>query len=307
MRFDEFDLPPRLTNEQGHIRTAGFEIEFGGLEAQAAAEIVATIYGGQLIEKGSSEFCVETALGTFTVELDTSIGREPPRETDFVSTLEAGALKLARSAMNVVIPQEITTPPIPLDRLKELNPLERELSEAGAKGTEDSAFYAFALHINPEAPSLSAVGIASIMKAFSTLRPTLWKRIQPDLPRRLIGFAEPYPDDYISMLLSDAYWPDLGALIDDYIASNPTRNRDLDLLPLFCFLDETRVRRPLPDEKICPRPTFHYRLPDSQLSDPNWSIASEWNRWVDVERLAATLSRDKVTAQIVGSANKPPK
>ena len=90
----------------------------------------------------------------------------------------------------------------------------------------------------------------------------------------------------------------MAKLIDDYIAFNPTRNRDLDLLPLLAFIDEAEVRRQLPDEKINPRPTFHYRLPDMQLGDPDWGLASEWNRWVLVERLAedgerlAALCRD---------------
>ena len=38
-------------------------------------------------------------------------------------------------------------------------------------------------------------------------------------------------------MLDAGYGPDLGALIDDYLAANPTRNRALDLLPLFAELD----------------------------------------------------------------------
>ena len=40
------------------------------------------------------------------------------------------------------------------------------------------------------------------------------------------------------------------------------------------------MRAVLPNEKINGRPTFHYRLPDARLSDPGWSIAPDWNRWV---------------------------
>jgi hypothetical protein len=83
----------------------------------------------------------------------------------------------------------------------------------------------------------------------------------------------------------------MAAFIDDYLAFNPTRNRDLDLLPLLHYFDETRVRAVLPNEKINGRPTFHYRLPDARLSDPGWSIAPDWNRWVCVERLAADRER----------------
>jgi hypothetical protein len=92
-------------------------------------------------------------------------------------------------------------------------------------------------------------------------------------------------------LVAPDYWPGLSAFIDDYLDANPTRNRDLDLLPLLLHLDEPRVRAALPDEKINARPTFHYRLPDARVSDPGWSIAPDWNRWVAVERLAAERSR----------------
>jgi hypothetical protein len=80
-------------------------------------------------------------------------------------------------------------------------------------------------------------------------------------------------------------------LIDDYIALNPTRNRNLDMLPLFALLDEDRVRSKLPEEKINARPTFHYRLPDMSLKDKDWGLATEWNRWVAVEWLAADQQR----------------
>ena len=50
----------------------------------------------------------------------------------------------------------------------------------------------------------------------------------------------------------------------------------------------------MPNEKINRRPTFHYRLPDARLSDPGWSIAPDWNRWVAVERVAD--DRDRLDA-----------
>ena len=55
------------------------------------------------------------------------------------------------------------------------------------------------------------------------------------------------------------------------------------------------VEGSIPNEKINGRPTFHYRLPDARVSDPGWSIAPDWNRWVAVERLAA----DRATLDMV--------
>ena len=110
--------------------------------------------------------------------------------------------------------------------------------------------------------------------------------------RRATSWASPIPSPaYIRKLAAPDYWPDIPTFIDDYLAANPTRNRDLDLLPLLLHFDADRVRAVLPNEKINGRPTFHYRLPDARVSDPGWSIAPDWNRWVAVERLAADRER----------------
>jgi hypothetical protein len=39
-------------------------------------------------------------------------------------------------------------------------------------------------------------------------------------------------------------------------------------------------------ELVKPRPTFHYRLPNCELTTPGWSPRADWNRWVALERLA---------------------
>jgi hypothetical protein len=39
------------------------------------------------------------------------------------------------------------------------------------------------------------------------------------------------------------------------------------------------------------RPTFHYRLPDCKIDDPDWALKATWNDWVEVERLAADDER----------------
>ena len=45
------------------------------------------------------------------------------------------------------------------------------------------------------------------------------------------------------------------------------------------------VRAALPEEKVNSRPTLHYRLPDCRIDEPDWSITTEWNRWMLVEEL----------------------
>ena len=63
------------------------------------------------------------------------------------------------------------------------------------------------------------------------------------------------------------------------------------MLPLFAHLDEDRVRRQLDDPLIKSRPTYHYRLPDTNFNKSGWGAVEEWNRWVIVERLAANPER----------------
>jgi len=75
-------------------------------------------------------------------------------------------------------------------------------------------------------------------------------------------------------------------LIDDYLDYNPTRNRALDLLPLFAWIDVDRVMGLMEGEKVTARPTYHYRLPNSRVDEVEWKTVEAWNSWVLVERLA---------------------
>ncbi len=63
------------------------------------------------------------------------------------------------------------------------------------------------------------------------------------------------------------------------------------MIPLWLHLDKTRVEAVMKDDISSARPTFHYRLPDCRLNDPNWSLAAEWNTWVRIEKLADDPSR----------------
>ena len=101
----------------------------------------------------------------------------------------------------------------------------------------------------------------------------------------------PMPQSYVLKVVDSHYRPGLAQMIDDYLVANPTRNRDLDMLPLFAELDPERVRRQFQSPLVKARPTFHYRLPDTRLSDPSWGLITEWNRWVQVEWLAADRER----------------
>jgi Putative amidoligase enzyme len=284
---DDFVQPPQPTNERGETRTVGVEIEFAGPTAEATARAIAAAIGGAVVEDDPHAFTVkQSPLGDIAVELDSRFLHAEKRQTLLGAVLPKMVAWFG-SAASLVIPCELVTAPIPVNRLHEVDRLIAILREVGAKGTQDAPIYAFGLHFNPEIPRQDAQTVAAFLKSFVLLNAWLRRQVAPDPTRHLLGFADPFPADYVRMLVSPGYWPDRETFIDDYLAANPTRNRDLDLLPLLLHFDEARVRAKLPNEKIRGRPTFHYRLPDARVSDPGWSIAPDWNRWVVVERLAA--------------------
>lgn len=286
---DDFRRPPIEDNSQGQTRSVGVELEFAGLTADASARALAAALGGTVMERDPHSFVIQdTELGDISIELDSRY-----LHPDKNALLGVGP-KLASwiaSAARLVVPCELVSAPVPFDRLHRFDRATEVLRQAGAKGTQDGALYAFGLHFNPETPRLDPETIVSVVKAFVLLNAWLRRQVAPDPTRDLLGFADPFPDEYVRRIVSPDYWPEIPDLIDDYLLANPTRNRDLDVLPLLLFLDEAKVRARLPNEKIGKRPTFHYRLPDARVSDPGWSIAPDWNRWVAVERLAVDRPR----------------
>jgi hypothetical protein len=287
----DFDQPPLLHNAEGRLRTVGVEMEFSGPSAFETAQALAHHLGGEVVEEDPHFFRVRrTSIGDLAIELDSRMMHPEKKDTLLGGVVPRIAAWIG-SAASVLIPCELVTGPIPLDRLHEVDGVIAILRDIGARGTQDAAFFAFGLHFNPETPAKDVDTIAAFLKAFVLLDAWLRRQAAPDPTREMLGFADPFPPDYVRRLVAPDYRPDLARFIDDYLAANPTRNRDLDMLPLLLHLDEDRVRAALPNEKIRGRPTFHYRLPDARVSDPGWSIAPDWNRWVAVERLAADQER----------------
>ena len=286
---EDFRRPPITDNSEGQTRRVGVELEFAGLTAEASANALAEALGGAVIQKDPHSYVVQDSeLGDISIELDNRYLH--PDKNALLGVGQKLASWIA-SAARLLVPCELVSSPVAFDKLHRFDRATAVLRDAGAKGTQDGALYAFGLHFNPETPRLDAKTILSILKAFVLLNVWLRRQVAPDPTRDLLGFADPFPDDYVRRIVAPDYWPEIADLIDDYLMANPTRNRDLDLLPLWLFLDEERVRARLPNEKIGKRPTFHYRLPDARVSDPGWSIAPDWNRWVAVERLAVDRPR----------------
>ena len=287
-----------LKNTAGKVRTVGFELEFSGITFRDTARVVCDTLNGKVTDETAAEVCVQTDHGDFNIELD----------WDFLKTAAANAgetvdelLHPLSKAAALLVPVEVVCPPLPVTSLTILDDMVVALRKAGATGTEESLIAAYGVHINAEVPALDAPTIHRYLRAFGLLQ---WWQIEANdvnLARRISPYIDLFEESYIKLLLTRDE-PDIATLIDDYLEHNPTRNRALDMLPLFAEIDADRVRATVDDPKIKSRPTFHYRLPNCQIDDPQWSLNASWLRWCWVEQLAnddaslQALGKDFLTA-----------
>ncbi len=290
-----FTLPPNILSYRGEKRKVGFELEFGGVPLLTTCEIIQALFGGKIIEKNRFAFLVEkSSFGDFAVESDARFLSEKRYEAylERIGLSTPGIVQsverfLSENLAGKYLPFEIAMPPLPIDDLYGAEKIREKLFENAAKGTRASLFTAFGMQINPEVESLEAERIVCYLKSFFILLEWLQQESAISLTRQLAPYIHPFPQVYVDLVTSKNYHPDLKTLMTDYLQFSPTRNRPLDLLPLFTFIDEETVFRfPVEKDKIKARPTFHYRLPNSDIDNPQWSLASEWNKWVQVEILA---------------------
>lgn len=292
-------------NDSGERRLIGYELELAGIELNELADLVIAEFGGHKKPRHSLYIVIEgSAYGDFTVELDTRMiqGIAQRLETDEVRrgdesfdlpTLKRRLSQWLGAAAREVVPSEVVTPPLPEDALAKLESLRERLRERKVQGTRASFFHAFGLHINPEVLSTRPRELRDTLRAFLILYPWLKDNMAIDMSRRLLTFIDPFPERYVRKIMQADYDPDLNGLIADYLKDNATRNRALDLWPLFAHLKpesteglDTGMR-----EHIKPRPTWHYRLPNCEIDNPDWRITREWERWLEVEKLAANKNR----------------
>lgn len=280
----------RQKTTSGKSRRVGIEIEYIGLDVAKSAQLVQDCLGGEQFKHSDYEVQVaNTQLGDFRVELDFALLKRLGQERasgvpDLISQMSEEVLA---TLAQPVTPCEIISSPILFAEVSELDQLIEALHKAGAQGTSDGLLYAFGLHFNPQVPDTEAKTILAYLKTFVLLYEWLKKRLRVDLSRRITPFIDPYPSAYVQLLLTANYQPDLDTLIADYLRHNPTRNRALDMLPLFTELDSEQVAETIDDPLIKARPTFHYRLSNCRVGDPKWRLTHEWQYWLLIEQLAA--------------------
>lgn len=289
-----------LHNEQGDLRTAGFELEFANVDIEESVQIIQELYGGEVRKQHRfSQEVVNTSVGNFTIKIDVKLLNEKSYQKPLnrfninlkevhlgKSDLENEIESILESIASMVIPYEITTPPVPITEVQQFDKLRLALHLYHAEDTKSFPTNAFATHINVEVPSTNPATLFSYLRAFLLLYPWLTEKCEIDLARRMTTFINPFPSKYVEMVLDTAYHPDLDTFIEDYHYHNPDRNRPLDLYPLFAALRKDKVDQYTDTGNVKPRPTFHYRLPNSLIARPDWSLATEWNYWILIEELA---------------------
>lgn len=289
-------LPPMARTRDGVLRRVGVELEMKGPPIEVLSDLVARHTHGKVIPISRYEHKITgDPAGDWAVELDFEYlkqrGRHPRVGDGVMAQLDDAAEELLAAGSEVLLPTEVVSPPLPMDRLGELERLIERLRNAGARGTRDGLTFAFGMHLNPELPDTDAATITGYLKAFLCLFEWLRERSRVDLLRRLTVYVDPFPAEYVRKVVDPDYHPDLAALIDDYLQDNATRNRALDLLPLFSFLDEARVGAAVPDPRVKARPTLHYRLPNCEIDRPGWGVRQAWQDWLQVEHLASDPAR----------------
>jgi len=283
-------LPPAIRVDGGDMRRIGVELEFSGMALDDASPIVAEALDGSVDVVSPFEHRVrDTRFGDFNVEIDYQFLKKLGREADGADEDSLRSLipqELLAEMARHIIPIEVVSPPIDMDRLDGLDTVVGGLRDAGARGTRHSPVYAFGLHLNPEMPALDAHTITAYLRSFLCLYEWLLRVSEVDWSRRVTPYINPFPMHYVRRVVAPDYAPSLTQLMDDYLEWNADRNRALDMLPLFAHIDETRVRAAIDDPRIKARPALHYRLANCDIDLPGWRVVDAWRHWLEVERLA---------------------
>lgn len=281
MREARAPFPVEMKSD-GTIRRVGFEIEFSGLTLDRCIDIIHEHLGDEISRRSQVEAIITNhSLGDFALELDWQFLKDQARETASNNEL----IKFVADLAGTVVPLELISPPFPVNQIHILDNTIDALRDAGAKGTDDSLLYAFGVHINVDIPDLEADTITRYLKAYCVLQDYLAHVHAVNAMRRISPYVDMYKAPYINKVLAYEQ-PAISELITDYLNYNPTRNRALDMLPIFTSIDEAQVRRILDDPRIKSRPAFHYRMPNCHIERPSWSLQTDWNIWCHIEMLA---------------------
>ncbi|MCL3880745.1 amidoligase family protein [Marivita sp. GX14005] len=278
--IESFPALPIAETETGAPRHCGVEIEFAGPTERETADIVAGCFGGTIENAGNHALIVrDTEYGDIFIELDISL-----RKREDVPLLNEG-LDLFRG----LIPVELVTPPLSCEQLAGFDRICERLRAEGAIGSRKGVLHGFGVHLNPAVVGEDHPHTLRTIMAFGLLEPWLRALEEVNATRRVMPFVAPWPKAFVSDLAGME--PDTLAEIMRIAARHiKSRNHSLDLLPLFKQAEPALFDTLFGDTgKTSARPTFHFRLPDSRIDEPGWSLLQPWQLWRQVEIVAANV------------------
>lgn len=296
MTTPEITFTPIHVGSSGKERRVGIEIEFAGVGINPTVELIQSIFGGQPKVHNPYKTEIEnTSVGKFSVELDSTLLKDKRYKDTFdtfgidLSEKSASTVEnFLETILSTLVPFEIVAPPIPISELGKIDLMCQGLRQLGALGTKASILNAFGAHLNIEIARSDVNYFLSHIRAFMLLCPQLRQSHNVNISRKVAGFIKDYPEEYVEKVLDSNYFPDLDTLVTDYLRYNPTRNRALDMTTIFALTHLEQVKSAVAEPNLLnARPAFHYRLPNCEIDEANWSIIHEWNRWASVEILAA--------------------
>lgn len=285
-------MPQALKNHNGETRHIGVELEMSGLSIDQLSTLVADFFNLSVEKTSRYQYTLKgDPEGEWITELDFRLLKKMGEQEHQGKPL-ADIESLLELISHPLVPHEIISPPLSMQRLSEVQKLVVALRQAGAKGTSESLLNAFSMQLNPEVPSLDARVLTAYLKAFLCLYEWLFEQSSINMARRITTYVDPFPKKYTQKVLAADYWPETQTeLIRDYLQDNPTRNRALDMLPLFAYLEPDLVDEYTNDPLIKARPAFHYRLPNCEIHIRDWNIHLAWHGWMQIEALAQDTIR----------------
>lgn len=269
--------------------TVGFELEFSGLSVQSTLDTLQQQLQGQIERVSLAERTItHSELGEFQIELDWSYLKKLAKEQS--ESGEKAWLQDLQQLAEKVVPLEVVCPPLTLSQCEQLPPLVDALRRAGARGTDESWIAAYGVHVNASVPMnddghIEPEVIHHYLQAYGLLQWWLFDALQVDTTRKVSPYIDKYPERYLRLLMAHESVT-MPLLISDYLEHNASRNRALDMLPLFAHIDPDRVFEVVGDDKVNSRPTFHYRLPNCHIEQPDWNLTDSWKGWWVIEQLA---------------------
>lgn len=283
--------PSATLTPGGAIRRVGVEMAFGALEPRGAARDIVGLHGGEERELGPNRLAVlDSGIGDFEIRWGPEIPTMQSATSETRRMTRTAVEKLATVA-GPTAPCEIVCPPTSFRDLGIIDQLFDHLRREGRTGKAEDIPVPLGFELGVDAASLDHGDILAVLRAWCLMCDWLRQDYAPTDMQDIIVFPEPFDLDYRKLVLDPDYRPGMKALADDYITANPTRNKELDLLPLLCHLKPAIVRKKQKGPPVTPRPIFCYRLPRAGLARGGGIVTDEWNRWVEVEALAANPGR----------------